>query len=121
MTAFRGTRCRILEAASGDEGAERARFERPALIILDLAMNGRNGFDVLDDLKSDPSTAGIPVVIHTSRKLEAADYERLGGRHAAVLPKGDAGQKEALEYIERLLGDPQLSDGAVAGGGGNEL
>jgi signal transduction histidine kinase len=108
---FRGTRYRVLEASSGDEGAERARFERPALILLDLGMTGRSGFAVLDDLKSDPATAGIPVVINTSRRLETADYERLAGRHAAVLPKGDAGRQEALEYMARLLGEPTLSSG----------
>jgi signal transduction histidine kinase len=108
---FRGTRYRVIEASSGDEGAERARFENPALILLDLGMTGRSGFAVLDDLKSDPATAGIPVVINTSRQLGSADYERLGGRHAAVLPKSDAGRQEALEYMARLLGEPTLVNG----------
>jgi signal transduction histidine kinase len=108
---FRGTRYRVLEASSGDEGAERARFEHPALILLDLGMTDRSGFAVLDDLKSEPATADIPVVINTSRKLESADYERLAGRHAAVLPKGNAGRQEALEYMARVLGEPTLSNG----------
>jgi signal transduction histidine kinase/CheY-like chemotaxis protein len=108
---FRDTRYRVIEASSGAEGAERARFERPALILLDLAMTGRSGFAVLDDLKSDPATAAIPVVINTSRSLESADFERLAGRHAAVLPKGDAGRKEALEYMARVLGEPSLLNG----------
>ncbi|MCW5976574.1 MAG: response regulator [Bryobacteraceae bacterium] len=107
---FRGTRYRIVEASEGGEGAERARFEQPALILLDLAMPGRNGFDVLDDLKSNPETVHIPVVVHTSRHLSPAEIERLRGRHAAVLPKGGSGRREALQVIRELLAEPELFD-----------
>jgi Histidine kinase-, DNA gyrase B-, and HSP90-like ATPase len=40
-------------------------------------MPDRSGFDVLDDLKRDPATRGIPVIIQTSRRLREADLERL--------------------------------------------
>ena len=53
---FRGSAHRLIEAASAAEGAERARFERPALILLDLVMPGRSGFDVLDELKADTAS-----------------------------------------------------------------
>ena len=98
---FRGTRRQIIEASGGVEGAERARFERPALIVLDLMMPDRSGFEVLDELKSDPATSGIPVVVHTSRSLSPADYERLGGRIATVLSKGDEPQDAAFERIRK--------------------
>lgn len=105
---FRGSHYRIIEASTGAEGAELARFERPALILLDLSMAGRNGFDVLDELKSDPSTANIPVVIHTSRILREADLERLADRHVTVLPKSAEGRRQALDIMRRLLGEPGL-------------
>ncbi len=114
---FRRTRYRVIEASTGDEGAERARFERPALILLDLGMAGRSGFAVLDELKSDPTTAGIPVVINTARKLESADYERLAGRCAAVLPKGETGRRDALEYMARLLNEPGMLSEAPGSNG----
>lgn len=105
---FRGTARPIIEASSGIEGAERARFERPALIVLDLIMPGHNGFEVLDELKADPATRDIPVVIHTSKKLNQSDYERLGGRHVAVLSKDPAVRAEGLMFIRALLGEPYL-------------
>jgi signal transduction histidine kinase/CheY-like chemotaxis protein len=105
---FRGSRHRVIEASGGIEGAERARFERPALILLDLRMPDRSGFDVLDDLKNDPSTLGIPVIIHTSRRLSESDLERLANRHAAVLPKGELWPPATLDYIRKLLGEPDL-------------
>jgi signal transduction histidine kinase/CheY-like chemotaxis protein len=105
---FRGSPRRILEAASGAVGAELARFEKPALILLDLMMPGGSGFDVLDELKADPATAEIPVVIHTSKTLHKSDQDRLAGRYAAVLPKDPDRQAETLDYIRRLLGEESL-------------
>jgi signal transduction histidine kinase len=108
---FRGTRYRLIEAPSGIEGAERARFERPALILLDLVMPDRSGFDVLDDLTRDPATRGIPVIIHTSRRLGESDFERLANRHAGILPKGEFWPPETLERIRKLLGESDLFEG----------
>jgi signal transduction histidine kinase len=105
---FQGTSYRIIEAEGGVEGAERARFERPALIFLDLAMPDRSGFETLDELKADPNTSDLPIAIHTSKRLSAEDYERLAGRHAVVLSKGLEGRTEALRRIRALLNDPSL-------------
>lgn len=106
---FRGSPRRIIEAGNGIEGAELARFERPALILLDLVMPGRNGFEVLDELKSDPSTRDIPVVIHTSKTLSKADYDRLAGRHAAVLSKDQSQQAETLKLIQEILKEDSMA------------
>jgi CheY-like chemotaxis protein/two-component sensor histidine kinase len=113
---FRGSPVQLIDAPGGIEGAERARFERPALILLDLSMPDRSGFDVLEDLKSDPSTVAIPVIVHTSRKLTQSDLERLGNRHAAILPKGETWPPSILNYIKSVLGEPELFNGEPASG-----
>ncbi|MGC2659666.1 MAG: ATP-binding protein [Bryobacteraceae bacterium] len=107
---FSGSRFRTIEA-SGTEAAERARFERPALILLDLVMRDRSGFEVLNDLKSDESTKAIPVVIHTSKVITESDLARLGGRQFAILPKGIEGRLTALLDIREALGEPTLFQG----------
>ena len=104
---FRGAPYRIIES-DALEAAERARFERPQLIILDLMMPGRTGFEVLDELKADPTTREIPVVIHTSKAITAADDARLAGRHVGLLPKSGQHRKRALEAIRSVLGNTQL-------------
>ncbi len=104
---FRGTGYQIIES-HGFEAAERARFERPDLIILDLMMPGRTGFEVLDELKSETATRDIPVVIHTSKKITDADMARLAGRQVGLLPKSGKDRKEALEVIRRALGNAGL-------------
>ncbi len=68
---------RITEAAGGEEGLRKARQERPDLVILDLAMPDLSGFEVLNRLKKDPATADVPVIIHTSKELDARDRELL--------------------------------------------
>lgn len=104
---FRGSSYRLIES-NALEAAERARFERPQLILLDLIMPGRTGFEVLDELKSDPMTQDIPVVIHTSKPTTPADLYRLGDRHSALLPKSGSERKKALEAIRAILEDPSL-------------
>ncbi|HEX3681515.1 MAG TPA: ATP-binding protein [Bryobacteraceae bacterium] len=104
---LQGTAYQIVEA-TGSDAAERARFEAPALILLDLAMPDQSGFEVLDQLKSDRVTAGIPVIIHTSKLMTEIDYARLGERISAVLPKGTEDRRPALMAIREILDEPYL-------------
>jgi signal transduction histidine kinase/CheY-like chemotaxis protein len=104
---FGHTARRIIES-DALEAAERARFDRPQLIVLDLMMPGRTGFEVLDELKADPITKDIPVVIHTSKNMTEADLHRLAGRHLAVLPKSGLNRKGALLAIRQALLDETL-------------
>jgi two-component system alkaline phosphatase synthesis response regulator PhoP len=57
----------IIEAEDGDEGLALARAERPDLIILDVMMPRKNGFEMLRDLKADPELCDIPVIMLTIR------------------------------------------------------
>ncbi len=75
---------RILTVTNGDEGIEKAKSEKPDLIILDLLMPGMTGLEVLKKLKQDKVTKGIPVIIASNidqdesikaaKKSGAVDY-----------------------------------------------
>jgi signal transduction histidine kinase/DNA-binding response OmpR family regulator len=54
---------RVVTAASGDEGIEAARRERPSAITLDVMMPGKDGWAVLEELKADPVLGEIPVIM----------------------------------------------------------
>src|SRR3990172_8234903 len=53
-------------AGDGEEGLEKVRKIKPALVLLDIMMPKMNGLQVLEKLKSDPETKAIPVVILTN-------------------------------------------------------
>ena len=56
---------------SGEEGVQQARVNPPDLIILDLMLPGIDGFEVCRELRSDPKTAHIPLIMLTARGEEA--------------------------------------------------
>jgi len=60
----------VLKASNGEEALEKARAMNPSLIVLDMMMPKMSGTDVMRLLKSDPRTAGIPIVMLTARKDE---------------------------------------------------
>ena len=62
-------------AASGMEGLVRVQEERPDLILLDIMMEGMDGWEVLKLLKADEQTRHIPVVMLSAR-IEARDKIR---------------------------------------------
>ena len=57
----------VICAYDGRTGLEAAKKNSPDLILLDLVMRGMNGFMVLSELKNDPYTAAIPVIILTAK------------------------------------------------------
>jgi DNA-binding response OmpR family regulator len=57
-------------ATDGNAGLELARRRPPDLVILDLLMPYKNGFEVLQELKDAPETRAIPVIILSSNSRE---------------------------------------------------
>lgn len=86
--------CELLEASGGVEGMRAAREYKPKLIILDLAMEDLDGFQVLDALQQEPETRNISIVIHTSKALDDSDYSRLS-RAIDIIPKSIMSSREA--------------------------
>ena len=57
----------VLEAADGDKGLELARAEHPDVVLLDVMMPGRSGWEVAEELLGDESTSSIPIIFLTAR------------------------------------------------------
>ncbi|MFA0732276.1 MAG: hypothetical protein LKKZDAJK_000929 [Candidatus Fervidibacter sp.] len=66
----------VLTAYDGVECLEKAKAEKPDLIVLDVMMPRMDGFEALQRLKSDPETSQIPVIMLTAR---AQDRDVLQG------------------------------------------
>jgi len=56
----------MILAYNGSEGMEKVRLEKPDLILLDLVMPVKSGFEVLKELKADVVLKDIPVLILTN-------------------------------------------------------
>jgi signal transduction histidine kinase/CheY-like chemotaxis protein len=89
---------RFSEATGGHDGLRRAGEANPDLIILDLAMPDLSGFEVLNRLKDNPETAAIPVIIHTSKVLDAHERALLS-RAAAIVSKESRSRELSLAHF----------------------
>ncbi len=56
---------KVAHAYNGEEAIEKARTLRPFAITLDVMLPKKDGWEVLQELKSDETTANIPVIIHS--------------------------------------------------------
>ena len=57
----------VLEAAEGETGLELARSQLPDVVLLDVMMPGRSGWEVAEELLADDATSGIPIIFLTAR------------------------------------------------------
>ena len=56
----------VTEAVNGQDGLDKIRANRPDLILLDLQMPVKNGFEVLDELQKDPEFSTVPIIVFTN-------------------------------------------------------
>jgi signal transduction histidine kinase/DNA-binding response OmpR family regulator len=89
----------VLKAASGEEGIAMAIGEQPALVILDLLMPNVDGFEVVERLRTDESTADIPIVILTSKTMTRAEKKRLNGRISHLAQKAGFDRAEFVQLV----------------------
>ena len=67
----------VKKASGGSDGLARARNDRPDLLIVDTAVPGVNGFELLSLLKREPETRNLPVLILSSLDDEEAIVKSL--------------------------------------------
>ncbi|HWO26761.1 MAG TPA: response regulator [Kofleriaceae bacterium] len=84
---FRGTEFTYVGARTYEEAVEKAKSQRPVVVLADAAMPGKNGYDLCLALKSEGATANVPVVIlvGNSAPYDAARGTQVGAD--ANLPK----------------------------------
>jgi CheY-like chemotaxis protein len=98
-----GGQYRVVEAGSGEAGLQKVREEPPSVIFLDLVMPDMTGLEVLGRLKQAPGTAGIPVIINTSKQLDDDERKRLSVNAAAILEKSLGTREESFAKIRQAL------------------
>jgi two-component system OmpR family response regulator len=90
--------------SNGHDAVEAVRARAPDLVILDVMLPGKSGFDILQDMRKDDELSTIPVLMLTARGQERDREmaERAGADRYMTKPFSNA---EVLEAVRDLVGD----------------
>jgi HAMP domain-containing protein/CheY-like chemotaxis protein/signal transduction histidine kinase len=91
----------ITTAETGEEALQILREQGCDCVVLDLKLPDINGFEVLEQMRSDPAIADTPVVVFTGRELSIEEDAKLHAMARSVVVKG-------VESPERLLDETSL-------------
>ncbi|MWD28823.1 response regulator [Aquicoccus sp. SCR17] len=87
--------------ANGQDAVELVRRKSPDLVILDVMLPGKSGYDILRELRSDPGSEGLPVLMLTARG-QAKDRElaeRIGASRFMTKPFSNADMLDAVRDL----------------------
>jgi len=92
----------VLIANDGEEAVQRIRGDRPDLVLLDVMMPKKSGFEVCQEIKSDPELAGIRILMLTAKGRDTEVAKGLALGADAYMTKPFA-TKELVERVRELL------------------
>jgi two-component system, cell cycle response regulator DivK len=95
------TSYRLLEAVDGEAGVAAAHEAVPDLVIMDIQLPKLSGLEATRQLRADPATAAIPVIVITSFAL-AGDEEKARAAGAAAYLAKPYSPRELLQMIRQL-------------------
>jgi two-component system phosphate regulon response regulator PhoB len=112
---------RVSTASDGNEAVRAAKQELPALIILDLMLPGKSGYDVLEELRANPATHETAVLMLTARKEEEDRIRGLALGADDYLTKPFSPQELVLRIAAILRRMSKTVDGDVLAVGPIEI
>lgn len=86
----------------GETAMDKVRNQPPDLIILDVMLPGRSGFDILRDIRAEEASQALPVMMLTARG-QAKDRDlalRLGANHFMTKPFSN---QDVRDYVRKLM------------------
>jgi CheY-like chemotaxis protein/signal transduction histidine kinase len=94
----------VVVAKDGQQGLAHVQQNIPAGIVLDLMMPKIDGFQVLEQIRSKPQTATLPVLILTAKELTTAERGRLTHNNVQqLIQKGTADREQLVSSVKRML------------------
>jgi CheY-like chemotaxis protein len=94
----------ILTATDGEEGIKIVKEVRPDLVLLDIVMPKKGGFEVMEEINANPELQKIPVIIisNSGQPMELDRAQRLGVKDWLIKTEFDL--KEVLEKVIKQIG-----------------
>lgn len=94
---------RVLLARDGDEALAQIRAERPALVLLDVMMPGRTGFEVCQAVRAEPAIAATKILLLTAKGRDTDVAQGLGVGADGYMTKPFS-TKELAARVREMLG-----------------
>jgi two-component system, cell cycle response regulator DivK len=92
----------VLEAGDGEQAIKIIREKPLDLVLMDLQIPARNGYDVLKEIRSDPRLAGLPVVAVTANAMPEDQEKVMAAGFTGYISKPVA-LARLREEVNRLL------------------
>jgi len=89
----------VVVAYEGDEGLQKAREEKPDLILLDVIMPVKDGFTAAEQLKKEPELSQIPVIMLTAFSSKGQETS---------IPRSRGFALETEDYVEKPVAPEEL-------------
>jgi len=90
-------------AVDGEEGSRKTHENKPDLIILDVMMPKVNGLEFLDQLKNNPETKSIPVILLTNLGIEVELKKAMAKGALGYIIKSDHEPSEVLKIVKKAI------------------
>jgi len=89
----------VIVAYQGDEGLQKAKEEKPDLVLLDIIMPVKDGFTAAEQFKKDPQLSKIPVIMLTSYSAK---------RGETSIPVSRGLELQAEDYVDKPVSPEEL-------------
>jgi two-component system alkaline phosphatase synthesis response regulator PhoP len=100
----------VVTANDGKEALEKVQQENPDLVVLDVMMPYMDGFEVLQNLRRNPSTRDIPVIMLTAKAQDADVFKGWQSGVDCYLTK-PFNPMELLSFVKRIFDSMDSSGG----------
>jgi chemotaxis family two-component system response regulator PixH len=89
-------------ATSGEESLEKIEQNSPDLIVLDVVLPGRSGFEICRELKGSENTNKIPIILCSTKGTEMDKFWGMKQGADAYIPK-PIDQEELVRKVQELV------------------
>jgi chemotaxis family two-component system response regulator PixH len=99
---LKGAGITVDTASSGEEALEKIGIKHPDIIILDVVLPGKSGFEVCREIKQDATTQNIPIIICSTK---GTDMDKFWGKKQgadAYIPK-PVDRDELIRTVKQLI------------------
>jgi two-component system, chemotaxis family, response regulator PixH len=94
----------VSTASSGEEALEKIDRERPSIIVLDVVLPGRSGFEICRELKTETKTSNIPIIMCSTKGTDIDKFWGLKQGADAYLTK-PIDREELLRTVRGLIAE----------------